>query len=343
MTEASERPVRAGTAIWILALIPVLLAASFYGGMSVGAGNNPAQVDGGDPSTPESHDEAASGNISLTEQARVNIGLTTAVADFRTIEQVVRIPGTVQPHPNRVAYVNTRIEGRVNKLFADLGDLVTEGQTLAEIESRRFGNPIPLVAAVAPITGTIVERTASLGASVDPSEHLFKIIDLSTVIVEGEVFEDYVSSLKMGQPTRIHLNAYPKDTFTGRIVFISSTLDRHKRSAHIWIEIDNRSGKLKPEMFGDLAIVVAANPEAIAVPVEAVIEQGPDKFVFVENGNFYQKVDVVTGLSDDVNVEILDGLFPGDVVVIQGNHQLLAVATRPQAGGVIDESQPHTH
>ena len=78
-------------------------------------------------------------------------------------------------------------------------------------------------------------------------------------------------------------------------------------------------------------------------PTLTFIEQGPDKFVFVENGDFYQKVDVVTGLSDDVNMEILDGLFPGDVVVTQGNHQLLAVVTSPQAGGVIDESQPHAH
>ena len=44
-------------------------------------------------------------------------------------------------------------------------------------------------------------------------------------------------------------------TFTGRIVFISSTLDRDKRSAHIWIEVDNRAGKLKPEMFGDFSLV----------------------------------------------------------------------------------------
>ena len=79
------------------------------------------------------------------------------------------------------------------------------------------------------------------------------------------------------------------------------------------------------------------------MPVEAVIEEGPDTFVFVENGDRYQRVEVVTGLRDDVQVEIVEGLSPGDVVVTQGNHQLLAVATRPQAGGVVDESKPHGH
>jgi len=96
-------------------------------------------------------------------------------------------------------------------------------------------------------------------------------------------------------------------------------------------------------MFGEVAIVVGSNTQTIAVPVNAVIEDGPDKFVFVENADLYQKVDVVTGLSDDVYVEIVDGLYPGDVVVTQGNHQLLAVATRPKGGETVDESKPHLH
>ncbi|GMQ82210.1 MAG: efflux RND transporter periplasmic adaptor subunit [Rhodothermia bacterium] len=343
MTEIAAAPTKARIPIWILILIPVMLAGAFYVGKDVGAGDSPLEGSDTDPETAASHEEAAPDGISLSEQAKINIGLVTADAAFRRVEQVIRVPGTVKAHPNRVAYVNTRIEGRVSKLLADLGDLVSEGQTLAEIESRRFGNPIPLVSAVAPISGTIVERDAFLGTSVDPSTPLFKIIDLSSVIVEGDVVEDYVSALKMGQLARLYLNAYPKETFKGRIVFIGSTLDPDKRSLHIWIQVNNEHGKLKPEMFAEMAIVVDANPQAITVPVEAVIEDGPDKFVFVENGDSYQKVDVITGLRDDVNIEITDGLYPGDLVVIQGNHQLLAVATRPQAGGVLEESQPHNH
>ena len=182
-----------------------------------------------------------------------------------------------------------------------------------------------------------------MGSSVDPSTALFKIMDLSTVLVEGEVFEYYLTSLKMGQRARVRLNSYPDETFEAKIVFISAVLDPETRSAKIWVRVDNRHGRLKPEMFGEVAIVVGSSPEAIAVPVDAVIEDGPDMFVFVENGEIYQKVDVVTGLRDDLYVEIVDGLFPGDVVVTQGNHQLLAVVTRPQAGAVQDESKPHGH
>jgi multidrug efflux pump subunit AcrA (membrane-fusion protein) len=343
MAETFENPEKARMPVWSLILMPVLLAAAFYFGMKTSAGNDPAAAQGNNSADAQAHDAADPGTITLTEQAKINIGLTTAEADLRIIEQVTRVPGTVRAHPNRVAYVNTRIEGRVENLFANLGDRVAKGQKLAEVQSRRYGNPIPLVSVTAPITGTVVERNVSLGASVDPSMPLFKIMDLSMVIVEGEVFEDYVPSLKMQQRARIHLNAYPDEIFEGKIVFISSVLDSEKRSAQIWVLVNNQHGKLKPEMFSEVAIVVGANPEAIAVPVEAVVEDGPNKFVFVENGAIIQKVDVVTGLSDDVYVEIVDGLYPGDVVVTDGNHQLLAVSTRPQAGGVQDESKPHSH
>lgn len=343
MAETFENPEKARMPVWALILVPVLLAAAFYMGMKVGAGSNPAQSNGDNSANLEAHDAVDPGTISLTEQAKINIGLEIVVADLRNIEQVVRVPGTVRPHPNRVAFVNTRIEGRVENLLANMGDRVTKGQVLAEVQSRRYGNPIPLVSISAPISGTIVQRKVSMGASVDPSTPLFEIMDLAMVIVEGEVFEDYVPLLNMGQRVRIHLNAYPDEIFEGKIIFISSVLDPDIRAAQIWVHVDNKHGKLKPEMFGEVTIVVGSNPEAIAVPVDAVIEVGPDKFVFVENGEIYQKVDVVTGFRDDLYVEIIDGLFPGDAVVTQGNHQLLAVVTRPQAGGVQDESKPHAH
>ena len=178
MPENLENPEKTRMPIWALVLMPILLAAAFYLGTNVDAGSNPAQSNGDNLAAAETHDPVVPGTINLTEQAKINIGLTTAVADLRIIEQIIRVPGTVQAHPNRIAFVNTRIEGRVENLLADLGDHVSKGQKLAEVQSRRFGNPIPLISITAPITGTIVKRNVVLGASVDPSMPLFEIMDL---------------------------------------------------------------------------------------------------------------------------------------------------------------------
>ena len=163
MSETLKNTRKARPRVWTFILVPVLLATAFYTGMKVGARGSPESVHGNrdDAVNTPPHDAMEPGTISLTEQAKINIGLTTAVADFRAIDQVVRVPGTVRPHPNRVAFANTRVEGRVEKLPANVGDKVARGQVLAKVQSRRYGNPIPSIDITAPIAGTVIERNVS--------------------------------------------------------------------------------------------------------------------------------------------------------------------------------------
>ena len=153
MSETLERPEKTHVPIWLLIMIPILVAAAYYVGTTVDGGDSQvaAQENGDDQADTNSHDATTEGALTLTEQAKINIGLETVEADLRKVEHVVRVPGTVMPHPNRVALVNTRIEGRVGKLLGNIGDRVTKGQVLAEVQSRRFGNPIPQVSISAPI------------------------------------------------------------------------------------------------------------------------------------------------------------------------------------------------
>lgn len=281
--------------------------------------------------------------LAISDQARRNIGLQMAPADFRSIDEVIRVNGIVRAHPDSVAFVNTRIPGRVKRLYAKLGDYVSAGQKLAEIESRQFGDPIPSVLVYAPFSGRVVQRATTLGASVDPSAPLFKLMSLASVIVEGDVFESYVASLRLGQRVRVRLPAFPEKTFVGKIVFISDTLDPDKRTANIWVHLDNPKGLLKPEMFAELSIVVASRTKTLVVPRQAVVEDGPESVVFVEHGGLFQKTPVTTGLKDDVFIEIRAGLEPGQKVVVRGNHELFAFSRRPETSGVQDESKPHAH
>ncbi len=285
----------------------------------------------------------ADAGLSISDQARRNIGLRMVAAEFRSIDEVIRVNGIVRAHPDSVALVNTRIPGRVKTLYAKLGDYVSAGQKLAEIESRQFGDPIPSVLVYAPFSGRVVQRATTQGASVDPSAPLFKLMSLASVIVEGEVFESYIASLRLGQQVRVRLPAYPEKTFVGRIVFISDTLDPDKRTVQIWVHLDNTKRYLKPEMFAELSIVVASRAKTLVVPKQAVIEDGPESVVFVEHGGLFQKTPVTTGIKDDVFIEIRAGLEPGQQVVVRGNHELFAFSRRPETSGVQDESKPHAH
>jgi len=260
--------------------------------------------------------------VELSEIAQKSIGLKVVEADIRQVEEVLLINGIVKPEPNRVAEVSTRAEGRIEELYVNLGDRVKKGQRLASILPRQIGNPPPLVSITAPLSGIVVERNVVLHSTVEPNKTLFRIADLSKVIVEGDVFESDVSKVKLGQDTRIKLDAYPDKVFTGKVTFVASQLDPMKRTLHLWVSIDNKEGLLKPELFARVALVVKHSKEVLTVPVEAIIDDGAEKFVFVKNGNKFVRQDVATGVSDDRYVEITDGLYPGDQVVTDGNRQI---------------------
>ena len=260
--------------------------------------------------------------VKITNVAQRNIGLKLVEADIKKIEDVLIINGIVKTEPDRVAEVSTRIEGRIEKLYAKVGDQVKKGQKLAAILPRQIGNPPPLVFVTAPLTGIVATRNVSVGGTVEPNKTLFRIVNLTEVIVEGEVFESDIYKVKLGKDARISLDAYPDNVFNGKVTFIASELEPTKRTLHIWVTVDNNEGLLKPELFAKIALIVGHSNEAISIPIKAIIDDGVEKFVFVKNGDRFVKQDVATGLSDDRYIEIIDGLYPGDEVVTEGNRQI---------------------
>src|SRR6266545_6218385 len=73
--------------------------------------------------------------LKLSPEERQNVGLKTAPADLRPIEQVIRVAGVVRPHPDKEAQVSSRVSGKVVGLFFKVGDVIKKGQRLAEVQS----------------------------------------------------------------------------------------------------------------------------------------------------------------------------------------------------------------
>ena len=121
-------------------------------------------------------------------------------------------------------------------------------------------------------------------------------------------------------------------------------MDADKRTVHLWIEVPNPQGQLLPEMFATVTLITQAATDTLAVPLQAVLTEGAEQFVFVENGDTYARQNVVVGLKDDRYVEIREGLFPGDRVVVRGGYEINAArtATSPQGKGG-DGHAGHTH
>ena len=174
-----------------------------------------------------------------------------------------------------------------------------------------------------PIDGTVVERDATIGATVGTDANVFKIIDTSRVWIDANVFEKDLPRVRIGQGVKVTTTAFPGTTFSGRVIFINSVVDSESRTVKVRTEVPNPDGRLKPDMFANVEIITDVNSTAISVPQSAVLEDNGKSLVFVAEGNGYKQKQVQLGIKNGDRVEIIDGLNAGDRVVIKGNYLLL--------------------
>jgi cobalt-zinc-cadmium efflux system membrane fusion protein len=235
---------------------------------------------------------------------------------------------------NNYQAVQNEIEG-VEK------QLVLSGMPESAVTKIRTDKSLATVPVVAPIGGVIAERNVVLGETVEPSKVIFKILDPSIVFVEGNAFEEALPQLKIGQTVRIRLASFPGEVFTGKISRFSPTIDPQKRTFQLWAEVPNRGGKLKPNLFAEMDVVVGGGQEVLAIPLEALITTEGESFVFVEENGSFRRADVVLGARDDRYVEVRKGLLPGDHVVTDGKQQVYTKSVMAREGGAALGG--HTH
>jgi cobalt-zinc-cadmium efflux system membrane fusion protein len=174
-----------------------------------------------------------------------------------------------------------------------------------------------------PIDGIVVERNATIGASVGTDANLFKIIDLSRVWIDANVFEKDLQRVRPGQEVKLTVTAFPQTTFSGKVIFVDSVVNPETRTVNVRTEVANADGRLKPDMFANVQIVTDVNRAAISIPQSAVLNDEGKTIVFVADGSGYKKRQVQAGIQNNDRVEIVDGLNAGDKVVVKGNYLLL--------------------
>ena len=389
-------------------LIPSLLIAAICGGCTKSA-------------APVTTDTAASGpsaNASLTTQSS---GIELEIVTLQPIDGAITATGKILVTEDRVASIGPVHNGRIVKLYAGQGSLVSKGQKLADLESSDIdqaeadylkaladlenanrtsaaevkfnqatydrtkllvdkeitpaknlqqaehdlevakataANSISsakvalsnarrhllilglkdsaidslakkqnlvssLFALNAPISGVVVERNATVGATVGSDANLFKIIDLSSVWIDANVFEKDLERVRLGQAVKVTVPAFPESTFYGKVILISSVVDPDTRTVKVRTEVANKDGRLKPDMFANVEIITTAHQTAISIPLSAVLDDGGKSVVFVADGNDYKKKEVTIGIKSDDRVEIVNGLNEGDKVVVKGNYLLM--------------------
>jgi Cu(I)/Ag(I) efflux system membrane fusion protein len=179
----------------------------------------------------------------------------------------------------------------------------------------------PALALRSPTSGVVLEKPSVEGMRFMPGEVLYRIADLSSLWLLGDVFEQDLASVQTGQAVRIKVDAYPDREFSGKVSFVYPTVSPETRTAKVRIDVPNAHGLLKPSMYASLELLTgSAARRMIAVPDSAVLDTGTRQVVLVQRGEgLYEPREVRTGTRGDGYVQIRDGLKDGERVVVSAN------------------------
>jgi membrane fusion protein, copper/silver efflux system len=192
---------------------------------------------------------------------------------------------------------------------------MTEHQLDEIMRTRQGGDQVEIRA---PAAGFILARNLSLGQRFERGTELYRIADLSRVWIVADTFETEAFSFAPGMQVRVSAHNLKK-TFFALVANVPPRFDSASRTLQVRLEADNPGLTLRPDMFVDVELPMSL-PDVITVPVDALIDTGLKKTVYVDlGGGYFEPRRVETGMRLGKQVEITGGLMPGEKVVVSGN------------------------
>ncbi len=169
-----------------------------------------------------------------------------------------------------------------------------------------------------PISGTVIEKKVQEGVYVNEGTAIYDVAELSTLWDIAEVYENNLSSVKVGSPVTLHLRAYPGEEFKGIITFIYPVINSQTRTVKVRSTFSNHGGKLKPQMYGE-TVFSSYGGQGLLVPVDAVIIAGKRAVVWAKTGDgMFEARSVQIGNRYGDKYQILSGLREGDEIAATG-------------------------
>jgi membrane fusion protein (multidrug efflux system) len=171
---------------------------------------------------------------------------------------------------------------------------------------------------VAPFSGIVGLRRVSVGEYITAGQPLVNLEAIDPVKADFRVPEKFLPAIRVGQTIRIKVDAFPDDSFEGKVYAIDPRLDVAGRSLLVRALVPNGDQRLRPGLFARVTVLLQLKEDALSVPEQAIVPQGDSQFVFKIVDGKAQLTKVVTGTRRDGRVEIVEGLTAGDQVVTAG-------------------------
>jgi len=175
----------------------------------------------------------------------------------------------------------------------------------------------------APFSGVVSRKYMDEGAFVGPTAPLFRLVDIHQVEITGGVADRHFTKLKIGKTrAEVQVDAYRQEKFGGCIARLRPELDKLTRTVAVTIRVPNDDGRLKPGMYARIRLILEEHDQVPIVPDEALLTLEDGLHVYVVNGGEARLRKLRIGLREGHWNEVLDGLSPGEIVVVRGKEML---------------------
>jgi len=254
-----------------------------------------------------------------------NLGIETVEIEEGSFEQTLFALGIIEVLPGKRAVLSSRIPGRAFSVLAVPNQQVEEGGELMWVESRQPGDPPPTIMLPAPMSGLVSKVDISVGQPIHPDQLLMEIVDLTTVEASAHVPQHLAGKLALGQTARIRIATQPDQVVEAKIAHLGAYADSQEGTVEAAFHLPNEKLHLRPGLRAEFHILVSKRDGVTTIPRAAVQGDAAMRYVFVKDyelDNAFAKVPVQLGEQNDLNVEVLKGLLPGDEVVTRGAYSL---------------------
>ncbi|MCR9132348.1 MAG: efflux RND transporter periplasmic adaptor subunit [bacterium] len=173
-----------------------------------------------------------------------------------------------------------------------------------------------------PITGVISERMVKKGNMIGIDQQVFRVTDFDPIQAILYVPEHERSKIRKGQRAELLADAIPGTLFTGKVERISPTIDPTTGTFKVTIYMDQNQDFLRPGMFGRVKIVYDTRENTKMIPKAAIISEDETQSVFVIKDSLAFRKNIRTGYINGTNIEVIDGLEDGEMVVTTGQGSL---------------------
>jgi membrane fusion protein (multidrug efflux system) len=173
-----------------------------------------------------------------------------------------------------------------------------------------------------PINGLVNYLYVDVGEFVDRGNPVADLVNVDKIKINVNVPELDVRYLRVGQKAMVTVDAFPGRRLTGTIDFVAYKADPATKTFQVRVLIDNPDREIRPGMISRVAFLRRIVPDALVVPLFALVDKGGERIIFVEKDGIAYARTVSIGLIEGDRVQITEGLDAGDHVIVNGQTEV---------------------